>query len=138
MKIKLIVALIVAVPVIVLDQITKLWIENALSMADSIVIAENFFHIRHIRNTAGAFGSFSWMSMTIFIALTVAAIGIIGYLYAKLEENQYAPHGWLGINRWRRGGETLLIGYASAVLLTLSTYTTTHITGLLLTWPIRA
>ena len=91
MKIKLIVALIVAVPVIVLDQITKFWVENTLSSIDSIVILENFFHIRHIRNTAGAFGSFPWMSMSVFIGLTVVAIGLIGYLYAKLKEDQYTP-----------------------------------------------
>lgn len=91
MKIKLIVALVVAVPVVVLDQITKLWIENALTSVDSIVILENFFHIRHIRNTAGAFGSFSWMSMSVFITLTIVAIGLISYLYAKLKDDQYAP-----------------------------------------------
>ncbi len=91
MKIKLIVAFVVAVPVIVLDQITKLWIQNSLTSVDSIVILENFLHIRHIRNTAGAFGSFSWMSMSVFIALTIVAIGLIGYLYVKLKSNQYAP-----------------------------------------------
>lgn len=91
MKTKSIIAVIVALPVVVLDQITKLWIANNLYPADSIVILENFFHIRHIRNTAGAFGSFSWMSMSVFIALTIVAIGLIGYLYAKLKQNQYAP-----------------------------------------------
>jgi signal peptidase II len=91
MKIKLSVAFIVALPVIVLDQLTKLWIESSLAGSDSIVILENFFHIRHIRNTAGAFGSFSWMSMSVFIGLTIAAIGLIGYLYVKLKPGQYAP-----------------------------------------------
>ena len=90
MKIKLLVVFIVSVPVIVLDQITKLWIENTLSIVDSITIIENFLHIRHIRNTAGAFGSFPWLSMNVFIGLTVAALGLIGYLYAKLKPHQCA------------------------------------------------
>ncbi len=91
MNIKGIILLIVSVPVVVVDRVTKLWIADTLSLTDSIVIFENFFSIRHIRNTAGAFGSFSWMSMNIFIVLTVMAIVLIGYLYCKLKPRQLAP-----------------------------------------------
>ena len=91
MKTKLIILFIVTIPVIVLDQITKLWIANTLSTMDSITILDNFFHIRHIRNTAGAFGSFSWMSMKVFIGFTVVAIGLIGYLYYKLKPPPRTP-----------------------------------------------
>lgn len=91
MKTKLLILLAVTIPVVLLDQVTKLWIQTTLSMAGSIEILEHFFHIRHIRNVAGAFGSLSWMSMNVFIVLTILCIGFIGVLYYKLGPRQHGP-----------------------------------------------
>jgi len=97
MKLKMFVLFFVALPVILLDQVSKRWIAHSLSPVDSLVILENFFHIRHLRNTAGAFGSFSWMSINVFIILTLGAIGVMGFLFYKLKTHQHAPAAGLAL-----------------------------------------
>lgn len=58
-------------------------------------IAEHFFHIAHIKNTGGAFGMFSGLTsrnfQTLFIIITLLAIGFIGFLYWKLPPCPYGP-----------------------------------------------
>ena len=85
----------VCLPIIFLDQATKYWIEGTLPVSHSIQVARHFFHITHIQNTGGAFGMFSGLQFphfhTLFILITVLAIGFIGFLYWKLPTHQYWP-----------------------------------------------
>lgn len=97
MKKKILILLAGTVPTLVLDQLTKLWIASTLSLVDSITIVENFVHIRHVRNTAGAFGSLSWLSMDLFIGLTVISIAMIGFLYVQLKPQQQAAAAGLSL-----------------------------------------
>ena len=62
--------LLVAVLVIVLDQISKEWVRSAFSLHDSIPVIPGFFNLTYIRNTGAAWGMFSGQN----IALSVLAL----------------------------------------------------------------
>ncbi|HPD60473.1 MAG TPA: signal peptidase II [Thermodesulfobacteriota bacterium] len=95
MKTKLLFLLGVSLAVIILDQISKSWIEHNVSLYQSIQVIPNFFHITHIKNTGGAFGILSEFTgryfKTFFILFTLLAIGVVGFFYCKLKPNQKAP-----------------------------------------------
>ncbi|HNU72491.1 MAG TPA: signal peptidase II [Thermodesulfobacteriota bacterium] len=97
MKRKILILIAGVVPILILDQITKFWIATRLSLIDSITIIENFIHIRHVRNTAGAFGSLSWLSMDLFIVLTIVSVVVIGFLYFRLNPKQQAAAAGLSL-----------------------------------------
>ena len=95
MKTKITLLLAVCLPIIFLDQATKYWIEQTLPIFHSIQIVQHFFHITHIQNSGGAFGVFSGLQSphfhTLFILITVLAVGFIGFLYWKLPTHQSWP-----------------------------------------------
>ena len=97
MKRKILILIAGVVPILILDQITKFWIATRLSLIDSITIIENFIHIRHVRNTPGAFGSLSWLSMDLFIVLTIVSVVVIGFLYFRLNPKQQAAAAGLSL-----------------------------------------
>jgi signal peptidase II len=87
MKRALSVALIVFA-IIVLDQVTKYLIVNALSSYDSIEIFP-FLHIVNVRNTGAAFGSFKSLGSSFFIIISVAAIIFVVSLLMKRTYNTF-------------------------------------------------
>jgi len=94
-KAKLIFLLAVSLTVILLDQISKDWIEHNVSLYQSIQVIPSFFHITHIKNTGGAFGILAEFKglyfKTFFILFTLLTIGVVGFFYCKLKPNQNAP-----------------------------------------------
>jgi signal peptidase II len=64
-----------------LDQISKIWISNALSYSDRITVIEGFFYITHVRNPGAAFGMLTETSADIrtpfFIGVSLLAVAII-------------------------------------------------------------
>ncbi|WAC08300.1 MAG: signal peptidase II [Thermodesulfobacteriota bacterium] len=95
MKSKLFFLLAVSFTVILLDQISKAWIEHNVSFYQSIQIIPNFFHITHIKNTGGAFGILAEFNgfyfKTFFILFTLLSIGVVGFFYWRLKPNQDGP-----------------------------------------------
>jgi signal peptidase II len=85
----------IVLPLVGLDQLSKWWILHHLGRFESISVVENFFHIRHVLNTGGAFGFLSASTSVyvyyFFVLFTVVAIGFIGLLYAKLDADQHWP-----------------------------------------------
>ncbi|MGB0415916.1 MAG: signal peptidase II [Coraliomargarita sp.] len=68
---------VVAVLVFALDQITKWWIFNHLTMnRDRITVVEDFFYIVHVGNEGAAWGMFSGYGgvLTLFAAIALLAI----------------------------------------------------------------
>jgi signal peptidase II len=49
----------IALPVFVLDRLTKIWIENNVSAYDSFHVIPGFFDIVHTKNRGAAFGMFA-------------------------------------------------------------------------------
>ncbi len=95
MKTKIIIILTITLPIIFIDQTSKFWIENNLNLFQSIQIIKNFFHITYILNTGGAFGILSGIKnpyfQKFFIFFSFLAIGVVSFLYWKLQPQQYGP-----------------------------------------------
>jgi signal peptidase II len=72
---------ITAVVVIVVDQLTKYWIDASMVLHDSIPILNGFFNISYVRNPGAAFGFLAGASpafrYTFFIAVNIMAIALI-------------------------------------------------------------
>jgi len=74
---------ITAAAIILLDQITKYYINSYMSVGDSFPVIQGLFNITHVRNPGAAFGIFSKspeIFRTVFlIAVTSAAMVLILY-----------------------------------------------------------
>ena len=76
----------IALPVFILDRITKVWIENSVSAYDSFNVIPGFFDIVHTKNRGAAFGMFAdsdsplrtflliGVSVAVLIFITVALL----------------------------------------------------------------
>jgi signal peptidase II len=88
-----------AAVVILLDQISKRWIEGNLPIGDSLVpfpSLANFFTITHFTNTGAAFGLFRGQSF-LFVAIGIAvAVAIIVYM-RYLPRDQFLVQLALGL-----------------------------------------
>jgi signal peptidase II len=71
----------VAAIVVILDQITKYYIDAAMTLHSSIPVIEGFFNITYVRNPGAAFGFLAaapaGFRAVFFITVTVAAILLI-------------------------------------------------------------
>lgn len=78
--------------VVLLDQITKIWVHKNLRLYETKPIVSEFFDLHYIRNTGAAFGflsgSHAGFRIPFFVLVSSVAIGIILYLFYKLEESE--------------------------------------------------
>lgn len=84
---------------LLLDQLTKIYIDTAFALHESIRVIENFFHITYVRNPGAAFGILSDSAIRIpfFIGVSLlASIGIIWYL-RKVDASDRWQHFALGL-----------------------------------------
>lgn len=70
--------------VLLIDRVTKLYIQHALTPLDAIEVIPGFFNIVHVENPGVAFGLFAslpeaWRRPAL-IALPLAVMAVIGYL----------------------------------------------------------
>ncbi len=83
------------VTVIVVDQITKLWIMQSMRLHESIPIVPNLFSLTYIRNPGAAFGLLAGSSnafRTVFFGVTaLLALGLLGTILVRLPEKD-----WIG------------------------------------------
>ncbi len=74
--------------VLVLDQITKFWVHQGMTLYHSVVIIPHFVDITYLRNTGAAFGFLagdrSALRTVFFTLVSVVAIGCISYLLRSL------------------------------------------------------
>lgn len=77
------------VGLVLLDQLTKIQIENNFFMGDTIEIISNFFHITYVQNRGIAFGVFQGKINAISIATTIAIIGIIIYFFKNFKKIEF-------------------------------------------------
>jgi len=80
----------ISLPVLVLDQLSKLYIDGAFRLYESLTVIENFFNITYVRNRGAAFGMLSESSLRIplFIAIAVIAGGAILYYLHRMADEQ--------------------------------------------------
>ena len=91
MKKKYWVLLLVFLGVFLLDQWTKDMVQERLGLYQSVPVINGFFNLVHVRNTGGAFGMFGGerggIGSYLFIAVSLAAVGVILFLFFKSKDN---------------------------------------------------
>ena len=85
----------ISVGIIVIDQITKVYIMQTMRLHESISVIPNLFSITYIRNPGAAFGILSTSSggfRLIFFGLTsMFALGLLGTILARMPKDD-----WMG------------------------------------------
>jgi len=84
---------------LLLDQLTKIYIDSNFALYESITVIENFFNITYVRNPGAAFGILadSVIRIPFFIAVSVfASVGIMWYL-RKVDLSDRWQHFALGL-----------------------------------------
>jgi signal peptidase II len=77
-------SLAIAAAIFALDRVTKLWIEDTVSLWDSYHVIPGFFNIVHTKNKGAAFGMFaetdSPFRTTLLIAISLSVLLFIVYV----------------------------------------------------------
>jgi signal peptidase II len=72
---------IVALAIVLLDQVTKLWVAASMRLHQSTPIVDGFFNLTSVRNTGAAFSMFADQApafrVPLFIVVSLAAVGVI-------------------------------------------------------------
>lgn len=80
--------IVIALIIIAIDQLTKIWIKSSLYFGDRINIVPGFLNLTYVENSGGAFGIFGSLSSPyrtiIFSLFSLAAIALILYYLIKL------------------------------------------------------
>jgi len=78
--------------VVFLDQITKVWVDKTMRVYDTQTIIPGILDLYYIRNTGAAFGflsgSHEGFRVPFFILVSVVAVGIILFLFYRLEDSE--------------------------------------------------
>lgn len=82
----------IALGIIIIDQLSKWWIIVNMELRESIPVLENVFYITSHRNPGAAWGILAGQ-MTFFYIITVIVIGIIVYYIQKYAKDSL----WTGI-----------------------------------------
>ena len=78
--------LIIAVTLIIIDQLTKAWTVTAFeNVGETIPVIQDFFHFTYVRNPGAVFGfgGDGGNNYLFFIGFGIIAIGLFVFLYAK-------------------------------------------------------
>ncbi len=85
----------IGVTVVVVDQVTKLWIVQSMRLHESIPIVPNLFSLTYIRNPGAAFGLLAGSSnafrMVFFAVTSLFALALLGTILFRLPEKD-----WIG------------------------------------------
>ena len=75
-----------------LDQATKIWVDKTLRIYETHTILPGLLDLHYIRNTGAAFGflsgSHAGFRIPFFVLVSVVAVGIILFLFHKLEDSE--------------------------------------------------
>ncbi len=78
--------------VLVPDQITKLMVQASMPLWATTPVIPGFFDLSHVVNRGAAFGFLNRMDISwqvgFFIAVTLAALAVIGLILAKANDNE--------------------------------------------------
>jgi len=86
---------IISALIVILDQLTKLFIIKYLPLHHTVPVITGIFNITHVQNPGGAFGILAGLSpgmrTVIFLFISSLAVGLIFYFYMKTPRT----HSWL-------------------------------------------
>lgn len=75
---------------LLIDQLTKIYIDRAMDLHQSIAVIRGLFSITYVRNKGAAFGFLANTSyrLPFFIFVSIVAVGVILFAYRKLRGDQ--------------------------------------------------
>ena len=80
----------IAVSVVILDQLTKLWIMINFGLHEQQNVIPGFFDLVYVTNTGAAFGFLagnkSWLRQVFFVGVAAVALVVIVYAYGQLRK----------------------------------------------------
>lgn len=86
---------VVVMTIIVIDQITKAYIDGSMYLHESISIIPGYFNLTYIRNPGAAFGimgtTSSGFRLVFFFLTSILAMGLLITIFLRLD-----PHDWWG------------------------------------------
>ena len=90
MKPKYIILMAVSALVLVLDQLSKLYIDKSMTLHSSIPVIEGFFNITYLRNKGAAFGilASSTYRLPFFLLVSTVAVLVILVAVGKMRDDQ--------------------------------------------------
>jgi signal peptidase II len=65
--------------VLTVDQLSKLWVQTAISLHDSVVVIPGFFDLTFTHNTGVAFGMFQGEGLVVALFVVALALGALFY-----------------------------------------------------------
>ncbi len=84
--------------VVLLDRLTKLWVESAVGRYETIPVIPGFFDIIYTRNRGIAFGLFAdsggYLRSVLLVGVAVAVLGAVAVLIWRLPRNPTPSHRW--------------------------------------------
>jgi signal peptidase II len=80
----------VAAAVIIVDQVTKLWIMTAFALHEQLAVIPGFFNLVYVTNTGAAFGFLAgdktWLRQFFFVTVSIIALVVIALAYNHLKK----------------------------------------------------
>jgi signal peptidase II len=80
------------VTILVLDQLTKMIVDQTMSLHESTPIIDGFFNLTYVRNTGAAFGIFSGsheaFRLPFLILVSVLALGFVVVMLKRLRDEE--------------------------------------------------
>lgn len=73
---------------VVLDLASKEWASLTLKMGRPVIVIPDFFHLTLVHNTGAAFGVGRNWSIPFFVVASVIALGVVGYLFHRLDASE--------------------------------------------------
>jgi len=80
--------LFIAIPVFLLDQVSKQLVFHSVTQGDSVSHIKGILNLTHVQNTGAAFSLFSTLPAIFFLLISFVAIGIIFYFFAQVQAKQ--------------------------------------------------
>ena len=79
--------------IIILDQVSKVWVTRVIASYETVRLIPGLLNLVQVRNRGMAFGMLNragtdWLSY-VLIAATLAAVGVIVFWFARLERGSY-------------------------------------------------
>ncbi|BAC13441.1 signal peptidase II [Oceanobacillus iheyensis] len=71
----------IAIALVIIDQLTKWLVVSRMELGESISVIDNFFYITSHRNTGAAWGILEGQMLLFYIITTIVIIGIIYFLH---------------------------------------------------------
>jgi signal peptidase II len=74
--------LFLTLPLYVLDQLTKQWVQRSISHYEALIVVPDFFNLVNVPNTGAAFGSFKGNN-TFFVVISLIALVVVIVLLVR-------------------------------------------------------